>query len=69
MENKLQSLAENNTWRCAEKPTDPNDIKTKWVFRKKKEPANKIRFKAMLVAKGFTQKKGIDYEMKPIHQS
>ena len=33
----------------------------KWVFRIKTEPDGKKRFKARLVVKGYSQRKGIDY--------
>lgn len=61
MKSEIQSLEENQTWTSIEKPADANVIKTKWVFKKKKNPEG-TRFKARLVVKGFTQKKGIDYE-------
>ncbi|GAA0165602.1 transmembrane signal receptor [Lithospermum erythrorhizon] len=35
-------------------------VDCKWLFKVKQE-TNKVRFKAKLVAKGFTQKEGIDY--------
>jgi hypothetical protein len=43
-------------------PEDKNTIKTKWVFKIKRDSKNKPeRFKARLVAKGYDQEKGIDY--------
>ena len=33
----------------------------KWVHRKKLNPDRSIRYKSRLVARGFTQQKGIDY--------
>jgi len=45
-------------------PEDKNPIKTKWIFSIKKDSNNIItRFKARSVAKGFSQIRGIDYEL------
>nr|GEV65545.1 hypothetical protein [Tanacetum cinerariifolium] len=44
-------------------PRGKRDIDTKWVFRNKKDKRGiVIRNKAMLVAQGFTQEEGIDYD-------
>jgi len=43
-------------------PPGCKPIKFKWVFRKKRNIDETVHtFKARLVAKSFTQKKGIDY--------
>ena len=45
-------------------PKGKNIITTKWVFSIKKEREGNIsRFKARLVARGFKQRRGIDYEL------
>ncbi|XP_073828469.1 probable cytochrome P450 313a4 [Musca autumnalis] len=41
MKSEIKSLEENHYWNSVEKPTGVNVIKTKWVFKKKKEPAAK----------------------------
>jgi hypothetical protein len=59
---KLTSLKENDTWIAVNLPSDKNVIKTKWVFKIKRDNNNKPeRYKARLVAKGYDQEFGIDY--------
>jgi hypothetical protein len=60
---ELNNLEVMNTWNIIEKPgRDINTIKSKWVFKIKRDSTGKIvRYKARLVAKGYSQKYGIDY--------
>ena len=52
----------NDVWDLVELPNGAKVIGCKWVFKTKKDSlGNTERYKAKLVAKGFTQKKGIDY--------
>ncbi|OAE29694.1 hypothetical protein AXG93_509s1470 [Marchantia polymorpha subsp. ruderalis] len=63
MEREIESLIENNTWELVESPTNQRMIDSKWVYKLKDNPGGdeaKI-FKARLVARGFTQEKGVDY--------
>jgi hypothetical protein len=44
-------------------PNNIEPIGCKWVYKRKREVAGKVQtFKAIWVAKGFTQTKWIDYE-------
>lgn len=62
MKDELNSLQENGTWALTNLPSGRKAIKTKWVFRRKRDDeGNVIRFKARLVAKGCAQVNGIDY--------
>lgn len=36
-------------------------VQCKWVLKRKSDSENQVRYRARLVAKGFTQKTGIDY--------
>jgi hypothetical protein len=59
---ELQSLAINNVWELTEAPKGANIVSCKWVFKIKRLPNGQIdRYKARLVARGFTQQYGVDY--------
>ncbi|KAI3472951.1 hypothetical protein Pfo_029197 [Paulownia fortunei] len=63
MEEEMQSLQKNKTWKVTQLPKGKKAIGCKWVFAKKEgfPDKNDMRYKARLVAKGYAQKKGIDY--------
>ena len=59
---QLQRLAVNGTWRLVPRPSGKNIIGCRWVFRIKRDAQGKIlKYKACLVAQGYTQVPGIDY--------
>ena len=63
IQTELNNLSSNNTWEAVEIPTDRKLITSKWVFKKKYLPSGLIdKYKARLVARGFTQQQGIDFE-------
>ena len=46
-----------------DRPVGKKVVKAKWVLRRKLLPGGKLdKLKARIVAKGFTQREGIDYE-------
>ena len=57
LESELTSLAKNNTWRLELLPADRTAIGCRWLFPKKEDG----RYNARLVAKGYSQKPGIDF--------
>ena len=62
VEEELQTLKEAGTWEVVDAPNDVNIIGSKWVFRAKKDAAgNVVRYKARIVAQGFSQVPGVDY--------
>ena len=62
MTDELKSMAENKVWDLAELPKGSKTIGCKWVFKTKRDSKGKVeRFKARLVANGFTQREGVDY--------
>ena len=51
-----------STWHLVKCPPNSNIVDSKWVFRIKKNVAGEIdKYKARLVARGFTQIYGVDY--------
>ena len=63
MKEKMNSMASNQVWDLVELPDGIKAIGCKWVFKTKKDSLDNIeRHKAILVAKGFNQREGIDYK-------
>ena len=63
MEQEMKSLKENKVWELVELPKDQKIIGSKWVYKLKSGPDGSIeRYKARLVAQGFSQKHGTDYD-------
>lgn len=59
---ELESLVANGTWCVVERPASANVVDLKWVLHVKKNAAGEIdKYKARLVARGFTQVYGVDY--------
>ena len=63
MEKEMKSLHANNVWDLVELPKDCKAIGSKWVFKLKTGADGLVeRHKARLVAQGFSQKFGADYD-------
>ena len=55
MKAKISTLEENNTWVVSRLPPNKHPIRCKWVYKvKHKSDGSVERYKAMLVAKGYT---------------
>lgn len=55
-------LFKNETWELVQLSANRKPIGSKWVFKVKEGANGKVaRFKARLVAQGFSQQYGIDY--------
>ena len=59
---EFQNLKMNSTLELVERPSGGNVVDSKWVFQIKKNAAGEIeKYKAHLVARGFTQVYRVDY--------
>lgn len=63
IEEEISALKENDTWDLVPKPPGIKPISCKWVYKIKTHPDGSIeRYKAWLVAHGFSQQYGIYYD-------
>ncbi|CAM8901980.1 unnamed protein product [Rhodiola kirilowii] len=62
MKEEISALEANSTWVITDLPPNQPVIDCKWIFRIKLKSDGSIeRYKARVVAKGFTQVEGVDY--------
>ena len=62
-QDEMDALHQNKTWTLTELPPGKKAIGCKWVFKIKKGSEGEVqRYKARLVAQGFSQKYGEDYD-------
>ncbi|KAI3680869.1 hypothetical protein L6452_35646 [Arctium lappa] len=63
MQEELTEFSRNKVWKLVPRPSDKTVIGTKWVFRNKLDEHGTVtRNKARLVAQGYRQEEGIDYD-------
>nr|GEY96216.1 retrovirus-related Pol polyprotein from transposon TNT 1-94 [Tanacetum cinerariifolium] len=63
MQEELDQFARLKVWRLVPRPEGKSVIKTKWIFKNKKDESSLvIRNKARLVAVGYSQQEGTDYD-------
>nr|GEV75099.1 retrotransposon protein, putative, unclassified [Tanacetum cinerariifolium] len=63
MQEELDQFARLKVWRLVPRPVGNTIIKTKWIFKNKKDESSLvIQNKARLVAVGYSQQEGIDYD-------
>jgi len=70
MDEEMSSLAEHGTWTLERTPSGVVPVGTRWIFAVKNQQGGVPRYKARLVAQGYTQRAGIDYEeaFAPVHK-
>lgn len=63
MEVELEAIKSNDTWELTDLPRGHKRIGLKWVLKVKKDPHGVVvKHKTRLVAKGYVQRQGIDFE-------
>lgn len=62
MQEESDALKTQGTWNLVPLPSNRSIVGSKWVYKIKRNPDGSVaRYKARLVAQGFTQEHGIDY--------
>ena len=62
MEEEFSSLQKNNTWELVDLPPGRKLVQCKWVFKTKFDAnGSPLKYKEILVAKGYSQVHGIYY--------
>lgn len=59
---EYRSLIKNDTWQLVPLPPNRKAITCKWLYKKKINSTSEPKFKARLVARGYSQKFGEDYD-------
>ena len=63
VQDEIDALEKNGTWTITDLPVGKRPVGCKWIFTIKYKADGLVeRFKARLVARGFTQSYGIDYQ-------
>ena len=63
MVEEYQSIMNNDVWEIVPRPKDKSVVSSKWIFKTKHSTDGSIeKYKAIFVARGFSQKEGINYE-------
>ena len=63
MKSEMGSMYENKVWTLIDLPNDQRAIEIKWIFKRKTDADSSVTiYKARIVAKGFRQVQGVDYD-------
>ena len=63
MRSEIDSMYANKVWTLVDIPEDRKAIENKWILKKKTDVDENVSvYKARLIAKGFWQVQGVDYE-------
>jgi hypothetical protein len=63
MTEEYQSIIKNDVWEIIPRPKSKDVVSSKWLYKIKHAADGSIeKYKARFVARGFSQKEGIDYE-------
>lgn len=63
MQSEIDAVERNGTWELTELPQNRKPIDLKWIYKLKRDASrNIIKHKAIIVAKGYVQKQGVDFD-------
>lgn len=62
MQREFEALTKNKVWELVDRPVDQKVVKCKWVYRIKNNNSENCKYKSRLVARGFSQTYGVDYD-------
>ena len=63
MKSEMRSMYENKVWTLIDLPNDRRGIEIKWIFKRKTDADSSVTiYKARIIAKGFWQVQGVDYD-------
>ena len=64
MHEELNQFVRNDVWELVPRPENAHVISTKWIFKNKTDEDDEIiRNKCRLVAQGYTQVEGVDFDI------
>ena len=62
MVEEYQSIMKNDVWEIVPRPKDKSMVSSKWIFKTKHSADGSIeKYKAIFVARGFSQREGINH--------
>jgi hypothetical protein len=62
MDEEIECIENNQTWKLVDVPEDKDVISVKWIYKTKQDADGNVqKHKERLVARGFTQQPGIDF--------
>ena len=60
---EYKSIMKNDVWEVVPRPTGKSVVTSRWLYKIKHAADGSVEnYKARFVARGFTQKEGIDYD-------
>ena len=63
MHEEYESITKNDVWEVVPRPKDKSVVTSKWLYKIKHGSNGSVeKYKARFVARGFSQKEGIDYD-------
>ena len=62
MDEEIECIEKNQTWELVDVPKDKDVISVKWIYKTEQDADGNVqKHKARMVARGFTQQPGIDF--------